>query len=387
MTPSEGTVCAQVYASEGKSLHAFALDPESGALTRVGTLELPELVLYGAVDSTARFLYLSVSDRRERHLVMAVALDPATGLPSLHGAPLTCETGRVIHLSIDAAGAFLVLAHPQAQRLTVIALEPDGRLGRWLPASEEAGFFAHQAQLDPGSRGLVACALGADATDQATERPGELRAFGYELGRLTATDRVVLAPGLGARHLAYGDGRVYVVLERGNRLAVYDYAAGRLAATPRFVVGTLHDPDRVRPAQRAGAIHFHPNGRWLYVSNRANATMPAAAGDATAPVFAGGENAIALFVVDPRTGEPRLTAQADTLGIEPRTFTIDARGRFLVVANHSTLDELDADGRPRAIPRSHVVYRIAGDGRLERLHQYDRTDGDLFWIGAVGRQR
>ena len=379
---AESTARAQVYASEGKSLHAFALDPESGALTRVGSLELPELVQYGALEATGRFLYLSLSDRQERHLVMAVALDPATGVPRLHGAPLTAEAGRVIHLSVDAAGAFLLLAHPQAQRLTAIALEPDGRLGGWLTTSEETGFFAHQAALDPESRGLVACALGADATDQAPERPGELRAFRCERGRLTATGRVTLEPGLGARHLVYGGGRAYVVLERGNRLAVYDYSDGRLAATPRFVVTTLRDPARLRPAQRAGAIHFHPNGRYLYVSNRANATVPAVAGEATVPIFAGGENAIALFSVDPETGEPHLTAHADTLGIEPRTFTIDAGGRFLVVANHSTLDKLDADGRTRAIPRSHVVYRIAEDGRLELLHKYDRTDGDLFWIGA-----
>jgi 6-phosphogluconolactonase (cycloisomerase 2 family) len=375
-----------VYASEGERLYALDLDPDSGALQRVAMLELPHPVQYGAFRADGRFLYLSVSDREARHLVVAVALDPSTGTPQMHGAAVAAEAGRAVHLSVDAPGRHLLLAHPQTERLTVLALNADGTLGEWLaPFEEGLGFFAHQAELAPGGAGLVACALGADATDDTPEKPGTLTAFRYEAGRLTRTGRTEVGPGLGPRHLAYGRSRVYVVLERGNRLAVYDYAGGTLAGAPRFLVSTLRRPHDVRPAQRAGAVHFHPNGRWLYVTNRANATVDAGADEAARAVFAGGENAIALFVVDEATGEPRLDAHFDTLGIEPRTFALDPAGRFLIVANHSTLDKWDAGGQPRAIPRSHVVYAIGADGHLELRHKYDRRDGDLSWIGAPPR--
>jgi hypothetical protein len=152
-----------------------------------------------------------------------------------------------------------------------------------------------------------------------------------------------------------------------------------LAEEPRWLVPTLADPTRVRPAQRAGAIHLHRNGRWLYVTNRANATRTEDGG----PVFVGGENNIALFVLDVATGEPRLAGHFDTGGIEPRTFTIDSTGTFLVVANHSTLGVRTARGDAAAVPRSWVVYRIGDDGGLALVRRYDRRIADLFWIGAA----
>lgn len=358
-----------VYASEGRALHAFALDARTGALSLASSATLPELVQYAAIDAQRRILYISASDRDTRHLVVAMRIDPATGALRPHGPPIVPADGRVIHLSVDPAGEHLVLAHPLANRLSVLALQADGSPAGVVPQSADmdTGFFAHQAKLDPEGQGLVACALGADATATAAEKPGVLTAFQYARGRLARTGRVTLGPGLGPRHLEYAHGRVYVAVERGNRLAVFDYARGVLAAEPRFVVTTLDDPERVRPSQRTGAIRFHPNGRWLYVTNRANAADLSGA-------FAGGENAVALFDVDTHTGRPALRAHFDTGGIEPRTFTIDTTGRFLVVANHSTLG---------VIPRSWSVFRIEDGGRLRLVHKYDREAADLFWIGSV----
>jgi 6-phosphogluconolactonase (cycloisomerase 2 family) len=262
-----------------------------------------------------------------------------------------------------------VLAHPLVHRLSVLALRADGSIGAPVPQAEDldTGFFAHHAKLDTESGGLVACALGADATTQGPEKPGVLTAYRYVQGQLTLTGRVELGAGLGPRHLEYAPGRVYVAVERGNRLAVLDYAGGVVTPEPRFVVDTLAAPAHVRPSQRAGAIRFHPNGRWLYVANRANAADGQGA-------FAGGENNVALFDVDPESGRPEARGHFDTGGIEPRTFTVDPTGRFLVVANHSTLG---------SIPRSWTVFRIEEGGRLELAHKYDRATGDLFWIGSL----
>ena len=315
---------------------------------------------------------------------MALAVDPSSGALTVHGEPVVPAAGRVIHLCADRAGEHLVLAHPVTQQVSVLALRPDGTLGepRAQPEDMGVGFFAHQAKLDPEGVGLVTCAMGADASASAPDRPGELTAFRYTRGTLARTGRVRLGTGLGPRHLDYAHGRVYVAVERGNRLAVFDYAAGVLAPEPRFVVDTLAAPANVRPSQRAGAIRFHPNRRWLYVTNRANATVEAPG--TARRVFAGGENAIALFVVDDATGEPRAAGFFDTDGIEPRAFTIDPGGSFLIVANHSTLDVRDPDGSIRSLPRSWVVFRIEADGRLTRLHRYERTAADLFWIGSGG---
>jgi len=358
-----------VYASEGRALHAFALDLETGALSLSSSATLPEIVQYAAVDARRRILYISASDRDTRHLVVALAIDPRTGELRPHGDPVVPADGRVIHLCADGEGRHLVLAHPTTHRLSVLALQGDGSLGAPVAQAEDmdTGFFAHHAKLDPEGGGLVACALGADATSTAAEKPGVLTAFRYERGVLARTGRVALGPGLGPRHLEYAHGRIYVAVERGNRLAVFDYAGGVLAPAPRFVVGTLAAPASVRPSQRAGAIRLHPNGCWLYVTNRANAADASGA-------FAGGENNLALFHVDPQTGRPETRGHFETGGVEPRTFTIDPTGRFLIVANHTTLG---------ALPRRWTVFRIDDAGRLERVHDYDRATADLFWIGSV----
>jgi 6-phosphogluconolactonase (cycloisomerase 2 family) len=172
-------------------------------------------------------------------------------------------------------------------------------------------------------------------------------------------------------------------MERGNQLFAYRYRDGRLDESPEFRMPTLKQPDDVRPGQRAGAIHLHPSGAYLYVTNRANRTTPVTTAGQAAEVFAGGENGIALFAIEPGNGEPRRVEHYDTRGFEPRSFTIEPSGRFLIVANQVERHVLDAGGALRAVPRSVVVFEIGEGGRLQYRREYAFSGGDLFWIGAV----
>jgi 6-phosphogluconolactonase len=64
-------------------------------------------------------------------------------------------------------------------------------------------------------------------------------------------------------------------------------------------------------------VQVHPSGRFLYGSNR-------------------GQNSIAVFVIDPRTGVPT-PAGHQAAGIKtPRNFSIDPTGTFLVAANQDS---------------------------------------------------
>jgi 6-phosphogluconolactonase (cycloisomerase 2 family) len=130
----------------------------------------------------------------------------------------------------------------------------------------------------------------------------------------------------------------------------------------------------------ASAIHVHPNGRYVYVSNRAWETEPLDG----RKVFVGGVNDIAVFAIDPATGEPSLIQHADTLGIFPRTFGIDATGTMLVVGNQEPFNVRVDDEVRRVLP-SLVVFRIGEDGRLTRLHKYDHADNGAvcFWVDVV----
>jgi hypothetical protein len=129
---------------------------------------------------------------------------------------------------------------------------------------------------------------------------------------------------------------------------------------------------------------MHPSGRVVYVGNRAGATTKDTQG---AAAFAGGENSIAVFAIDQRTGEPSLVQTADTHGFYPRTFSLDAGGRVLVVGNQNPMPVRD-NGRVRTVPANLSVFRVGYDGRLTFARTYDveadaNAGRSLFWMGIV----
>jgi len=135
----------------------------------------------------------------------------------------------------------------------------------------------------------------------------------------------------------------------------------------------------MRPTQTAASIHVHPNGRFVYVANRASGTVDFQG----KKVFAGGENTIAVYSINQETGEPTLIQSVDTHGFQPRTFSLDAGGGFLDVANQSPLAVHDQNG-VSTVPASVALYRVHDDGKLEFARKYDMETGAkgiLFWAG------
>jgi hypothetical protein len=110
-------------------------------------------------------------------------------------------------------------------------------------------------------------------------------------------------------------------------------------------------------------------------------------------VFAGGENSIAVFSINPTTGEPTLIQNVDGRGIQLRTFAIDPSGRMLVAASITPLPVREG-GTVKTLTAGISVMRVGGDGKLEFVRKYDVDVGSKqqFWSeGAVirrgGRQR
>jgi 6-phosphogluconolactonase len=129
-----------------------------------------------------------------------------------------------------------------------------------------------------------------------------------------------------------------------------------------------------------GPIHVHPNGRVVYVGNRAGGVIEVQG----KKVAAGGENTIAAFSIDQATGQPKLVQAIDTRGLHPRTFSFDPTGRMLVVANLTALPVRDGDNI-RTQPATLSTYRIGADGSLTFVRAYDiETNGmTQWWSGFV----
>lgn len=377
-----------LYAAAGSRLAHYEVDVEGAALTERGATALPARLQYAWAHASRRFLYAACSDGRPgqagtRHWLAAYRIG-AQGELQPHGDPVPVAA-RPVHLSVDRESRHVLVAYPGPSDLGVHRLSADGRIGEAVPqpAPFRLGKTAHQILALPSGRAVVVPVRGTDAEGGHPEDPGSLEVFDYADGRLT--HRQSIAPdagyGFGPRHVDFHPTKPWMLLsiERQDEIALFDLEGERIAG-PRARVSTLERPREVKPRQLVGAIHVHPDGRFAYVSNRADGTMPLDGRE----VFNGGENGIAVFALDATTGAPTRIQNADTRGIHPRTFHIDPSGRLLVAANMTHRAVRDGNA-VREVPAGLSVFSIGTDGRLAFVRKYDIDVGDdlLFWCGMV----
>jgi 6-phosphogluconolactonase (cycloisomerase 2 family) len=237
----------------------------------------------------------------------------------------------------------------------------------------------------PSGDAVVVVSRGNAAKDSRPEDPGSLRVFSLNNGQLSPLTSV--APnggyGFGPRHLDFHPIKpwLYVSLETQNLMHMYHMSANFLAPLPTYVKPTLADYSGRRRRQRPGTIHVHPNGRFVYVANRASGTRDINGQQ----VFIGGENSIAVFEIDQNSGEPNAIQHVDTRGIVPRTFALDKTGRLLVVANSVSILTQE-NGASRTVPTSLSVFKVDDDGKLSFVKKYDIETGNesIHWMGIVG---
>ena len=246
------------------------------------------------------------------------------------------------------------------------------------------GIYEHQVQKDRlDNKKVILISRGHDAAAGKAEEPGGLQVFDFRDGHLTA--QVSIAPnggyGFGPRHLDFHPTKpwVYVSLERQNRLDVFAFHDTTLMAVPVFQEGTLAEPGNIRGRQAVGTVHVHPNGHFVYVANRASSTTEIDG----ERVFAGGENTLAVYAIDPATGEPNPIQHVDTGGIHCRTFHIDPTGRPAGAAAHIMGLPVKDGATTRVVPACLSLFRIADDGKLDFVRKYDVEVGDrtMWWMG------
>jgi 6-phosphogluconolactonase (cycloisomerase 2 family) len=173
---------------------------------------------------------------------------------------------------------------------------------------------------------------------------------------------------------------MYVSIETQNKLYMYSMEGGRIHPEILFRKDTLAEPGNIRARQAAGTVHVHPDGRFVYGANRAQAMVELEG----RKVFRGGENSIVVYAIDQATGEPTPIQHIETRGIHPRTFHIDPSGRMLVAQHNLPVDVREGD-TIRTVHAGLSVFRIGDDGKLTFARKYDVDVGDrlMFWMGMV----
>jgi 6-phosphogluconolactonase (cycloisomerase 2 family) len=290
-------------------------------------------------------------------------------------------------MSLDRTGTVALIAYNLPSTVTVHRINRDGTIGPPVhqPTPLDTGIYAHQILATPDNRAVILVTRGNDPAGGKPEDPGALKVFRFADGVLSNVASI--APGggygFGPRHLDFHPTQpwVYVARERENTLDVYRLDGERLSETPLFVKDTLGQPRSAGGRQAAGTVHVHPGGRFVYVANRASATVPCEG----QPVFQGGENTIAVYAIDPASGEPTMIQSAEARGYHVRTFALDASGRLLVAATIAPINVRDGSGVV-SVPACLSVFRVGDDGRLDFVRKYDVDTRGKFqwWMGMMG---
>src|SRR5262245_36565421 len=291
-----------LYANVGAELTHYDVDVAGAALLKRETVTLPASVQYAWPHVSRRYLYVATSSSAPgsgpagtEHHVTALRIDPASGALTPHGAPIRLPT-RPIHLSTDMPSEHLLVAFNNPSAVRVYRINPDLTPGDEVPqpGSIDAGIFAHQVRVTPDNHLVILVTRGNEGTPTKAEDPGALKVFAYKNGMLT--NEVSIAPNggkeFGPRHLDFHPTKpwMYVSIETQNKMYTYKLDGGRVGPDIAFRADTLAQPNNIRARQAAGTVHVHPNGRFLYGANRAEATVEYQGQQ----VFKGGENSIVV---------------------------------------------------------------------------------------------
>ena len=375
-----------LYGALGTTLTQYQIDASDGTLKALSHTVLPSDIQYCVKHPTKALLYVACSDggpgKAGRKNFICALLIETDGSLKQQNVPTTLHS-RPIHISIDRDAQHLLLAYNAPSAFHVHRLKKDGLIGEDIKQSSvELGVCAHQIVVTPDNLRVVVPVRGNDPEHGIPELPGSIEVFDYAQGILTHRQKLIPNAGydFGPRHVDFHPTKpwMYLAIERQNQIAFFEL--GKTIAGPLWRKTTLARPEQLKPRQLVGAIHIHPNGKFVYVSNRADGTV----NHQGEQVFNGAENTISTFSIHPETGEPTLIHTEDTRGMHVRTFSIDPTGTMLIAGCMIARDAL-IDGAIQHIPGGLSSFRIQEDGTLRFLQKYDVDVGSdkLFWIGIV----
>jgi len=349
-----GTYTPKDGASRG--IYAVRLDTTTGALgepTLAAETPNPTFLAWGPGN---RVLYAlgegPAPDGKTTAGVAAFAFDAAAGKISLLNSRGT-GGGSTTHLAVDATGREVVTVSYGNGYVASFPIGADGRLG------EVASFIPHQGPLGPNPLRQEkphphSATISPDNRFAFVADLGLDRVFSYRLdpakGTLTPNDPafITVTPGSGPRHTKFSkDGRFFYILgEIDGSVTVCAYDAATGAGKPIQHTTTLPAGFKVTDPDRAAEIRVHPNGQFVYASNR-------------------GHDSIAVFALNP-DGTLRLVEITPCGGKHPRNFSLSPDGQWLVCANmesnslttfrvDAATGRLTAVGQPVTVPQPVCV--------------------------------
>jgi len=293
---------------ESKGIYQCELNLKDGSLSAASLAAETSSPSFLAIHPNKKFMYaVNESDAK----ISAFAIDATTGnLTFLNSQP--SQGAAPCHLIVDPTGKHVLAANYTGGSCLSIPIEADGKLGNTSSFQQHQGpkKNGHSINLDRANKFALCCDLGLDKVI--------VYAFDAIHGTLKPHGAFNTPKGAGPRHFAWSlDGkRAYINGESDLTIIACDYDADKGQLTQKQVLSTL-PKDVLRKGGSTAETVVHPSGKFVYVSNRDP------------------YNSIAIFSIDPNTGELTATGHQSTGIKTPRNFSIEPTGKYMLVANQS----------------------------------------------------
>lgn len=315
--PSASYAYVGTYTNKGsKGIYLYKFNSASGKLESIGLAAETPNPTFLAVHPNRKYLYAANEignfKGTKAGSISAFSIDSATGkLTALNS--VSSQGGGPAHVTVDRSGKFVLAANYGGGSVAVLPISADGSLGEATSFIQHSGSsvnksrqgapHAHSVNMSPDNKFAIVADLGLDKI--------LVYRFDQERGTLKPNDppSVSSAPGAGPRHFSFHpNGKfAYSINEMQSTVTVFDWDAGRGVLTEKQTVTTL--PTGFSGQSSTAEVLVHPNGKFLYGSNR---------GDDSIAVFAiGSDGKLTQVEIVP--------AQVKT----PRNFIIHPGGEYL----------------------------------------------------------
>ena len=320
-----------------EQIQIYRLNPRDGSLTPIQSVEVEGSPGALAVDPAKKFLFASL---RTGSKLASFAIDPATGKLKHLGTAALGKGEPATFVATDRTGRWLITASYQAGKVLVHELDA-GKIKTTAVETVKTAVTAHACVTDPDNRWVFVPHVTPNAIFQFRfdAKTGALKDAGKAAGGKAKA---------GPRHFAWHPviNLGFSSDEEGNSITAYrfDDADG---LKPVQTLSTL--PKDFKGKNTTAEVKVHPNGKFVWVSNR-------------------GHDSLAGFAIDGKNGKLTSIGQTPTEKT-PRSFEIDPDGRFVFGAG-------EGSGKL-------AVYSVDADkGTLTRIRTVD-VGKSVPWVMAV----
>ena len=320
-----------------QKIQIYRLDPADGSLTPVDAVAVDGAPGSLGVDPRKKFLVASL---RTTSKLASFEIDPKSGKLRALGEVALPKGQNAAFVGTDRTGRWVISASYMGGKVVVHPLGADGKIGSPAVQTVDTVATAHSFMTDRDNRFVFVPHVAPNAVYQFKLDP--------ETGRLSDAGK---APGgaekAGPRHIAFHPtlNLAFTSDEIGSSITAYRFDP-ETGLKPVQTLSTL--PADFKASNTTADVKVHPNGKFVWVSNR-------------------GHDSLAGFSID---AAGKLSALGHTPTEQtPRSFDIEPEGRYAFGAG-------EGSGKL-------AVFKVDLEtGKLTRLHTLD-VGKSLTWVLAA----